>query len=64
MENLKLNSYNYLTAQKRKSLTFPAKHLLNKRLLCGEVLDFGCGYGKDVELLKAFADEARKCVYD
>lgn len=52
MENLKSNQYNHLTAKERETLSFPAKLLLNKNLLVGEVLDFGCGFGKDVELLK------------
>ncbi|MEI6854308.1 MAG: bifunctional class I SAM-dependent methyltransferase/HIT family protein [Bacteroidota bacterium] len=47
------NQYNYLTAKERDTLSFPAKLLLNKSLLVGEVLDFGCGFGKDVELLNA-----------
>lgn len=53
MENLKSNPYNHLTAKERDSISFPAKLILNKKLLIGEVLDFGCGFGKDVELLKA-----------
>ena len=53
MENLKSNSYSHLTAKEREQLSFPAKLLLNKKFLQGEVLDFGCGFGKDVELLKA-----------
>jgi SAM-dependent methyltransferase len=53
MEYLKSNPYSHLTAKERDSLSFPAKFLLNKKLLVGEVLDFGCGFGKDVELLKA-----------
>ena len=53
MENVKSNQYNYLTAKERETLSFPAKLLLNKSLLVGDVLDFGCGFGKDVELLKA-----------
>lgn len=53
MENLKSNPYNHLTAKERDSMSFPAKLLLNKSLLVGDVLDFGCGFGKDVELLKA-----------
>ncbi len=53
MENLKSNPYNHLTAKERDSMSFPAKLLLNKNLLVGDVLDFGCGFGKDVELLKA-----------
>ena len=46
------NSYNHLTAKERESISFPARHVLNKGLLLGEVLDFGCGFGKDVEVLK------------
>ncbi len=46
------NNYNHLTAKERHALSFPAKLLLNKNLLKGEVLDFGCGFGKDVELMK------------
>jgi diadenosine tetraphosphate (Ap4A) HIT family hydrolase len=45
------NSYSYLTAKERDSLSFPAKFVLNRDLLKGDVLDFGCGFGKDVELL-------------
>ena len=47
------NQYNYLTAKERETLSFPAKLLMNKNLLVGDVLDFGCGFGKDVELLNA-----------
>jgi len=47
------NLYSHLTAKERDRLSFPAKLILNKGLLVGEVLDFGCGFGKDVELLKA-----------
>jgi diadenosine tetraphosphate (Ap4A) HIT family hydrolase len=53
MENVKSNQYNYLTAKERETLSFPAKLLMNKGLLVGEILDFGCGLGRDVELLKA-----------
>ena len=52
MGNLKKNLYNYLTAKKRENLSFPGKFLLNKKLLVEDVLDFGCGFGKDVELLR------------
>lgn len=53
MENLKSNPNSHLTAKEREVLSFPAKFLLSKNLLRGEVLDFGCGFGKDVELLKS-----------
>jgi diadenosine tetraphosphate (Ap4A) HIT family hydrolase len=52
MENLKKNLYSHLTAKEREYLSFPARLLLNKKLLVGDVLDFGCGFGKDVELLE------------
>lgn len=52
MDNLKSNQYSHLTAKERDKLSFPAKLLLNKKFLVGDVLDFGCGFGKDVELLK------------
>jgi len=47
-----LNKYSHLTAKEREKLSFPAKLLLDKGLLLGSILDFGCGLGKDVELLK------------
>jgi diadenosine tetraphosphate (Ap4A) HIT family hydrolase len=53
MENLKSNPNSHLTAKERDNLSFPAKILLNQNLLAGDVLDFGCGYGSDVKLLKA-----------
>lgn len=53
MENLKSNPNSHLTAKERDSLSFPAKLLLNRKLLTGDVLDFGCGFGKDVQLLSA-----------
>ena len=49
---IQTNQYNHLTAKERETLSFPAKLLFNKCLLAGDVLDFGCGFGKDVELLK------------
>jgi diadenosine tetraphosphate (Ap4A) HIT family hydrolase len=52
MEYLSLNPHSYLTASKRKSLSSLARYLLKNELLSGEVLDFGCGFGNDVELLK------------
>lgn len=53
MENLNSNIFSHLTAKERKTLSFPAKILHNRKLLIGDVLDFGCGLGKDVELLQA-----------
>lgn len=45
------NLYSHLTAKERESISFPAKYVLHQNLLQGEVLDFGCGFGKDVEVL-------------
>ena len=53
MGNIKANPNSHLTAKERETLSFPAKIILNKNLLVGDVLDFGCGYGSDVKLLKA-----------
>lgn len=46
------NPNSHLTAKQREILSFPTKHLLNKGLVIGEVLDFGCGFGNDVKLLQ------------
>ena len=48
----KENNYTHLTAIKREYLSFPAKYLLKNKLLTGKILDFGCGHGKDVEILR------------
>ena len=46
------NSNSHLTAIERTSLSYPARIVLNQKNIIGKVLDFGCGIGKDVELLK------------
>ena len=46
------NQFSHLTAIERIYLSFPAKFLLDKNLLQGKVLDFGCGLGNDVKLLQ------------
>ena len=46
------NSNSHLTAIERTSLSYPARILLNQKKIKGKVLDFGCGIGKDVELLQ------------
>lgn len=48
----KENKYSHLTAIDRTYLSFPARSLLEKKLLKGAILDFGCGLGNDVKLLK------------
>jgi len=51
MEDLIMNSNSHLTAAERTKLSFTAQFLLQKNLLTGDVLDFGCGHGSDVKLL-------------
>ncbi|MFB8793052.1 MAG: bifunctional class I SAM-dependent methyltransferase/HIT family protein [Microcoleus sp.] len=46
------NKFSHLTAIERIYLSFPAKQLLDKNLLQGKILDFGCGFGNDVKLLQ------------
>lgn len=45
------NHFSHLTAKERTTLSFPAKILMERGLLIGEILDFGSGLGKDVEIL-------------
>ena len=46
------NKFSHLTAIERTKLSFPGKFLLGKQLLKGKILDFGCGFGNDVKLLR------------
>jgi len=48
----KLNEYTHLTAKERNTISFPARILLERNLLQGNTLDYGCGLGSDVTLLK------------
>lgn len=52
MENYNSNLYSYLTAKERTTMSMPTRMLLEKGFLKGRILDFGCGFGKDVEILK------------
>jgi diadenosine tetraphosphate (Ap4A) HIT family hydrolase len=45
------NHFSHLTAIERDRLSFPSQILVDRDLLSGRVLDFGCGWGKDVEVL-------------
>ena len=47
------NKYSHLTAKERDKMSFPTRILLERKLLNGCILDFGCGFGKDVEELKS-----------
>lgn len=46
------NDFSHLTAKERDAISFPARFVWRQGLLKGEILDFGCGFGKDVEVLK------------
>ncbi len=46
------NKFSHLTAIERTYLSFPAQFLLDKNLLEGLILDFGCGLGNDIKLLE------------
>ena len=46
------NKFSHLTAIERVKLSFPAQFLLEKNLLQGQILDFGCGFGNDTKLLQ------------
>jgi len=46
------NQFSHLTAKERVYLSVPTSFLLEKNLLQGKVLDFGCGFGNDVKLLR------------
>lgn len=46
------NKFSHLTAIERIHLSFPARFLLEKNLWRGRILDFGCGWGNDVKLLR------------
>lgn len=47
------NEFFYLTAKDRDKISFPARLLEERGLLKGRILDFGCGFGKDVEVLQS-----------
>jgi diadenosine tetraphosphate (Ap4A) HIT family hydrolase len=46
------NQFSHLTAIERVYLSFPAQFLLRNNFLKGKILDFGCGLGNDVKLLR------------
>ena len=45
------NKFSHLTAIDRSKLSSPVQFLLDRNLLQGRILDFGCGLGNDVKLL-------------
>lgn len=46
------NQFSHLTAIERVYLSFPVQFLLKNNFLKGKILDFGCGLGNDVKLLR------------
>lgn len=50
--NEKRINHPYLTAIKRTAISAPTRILVQRNLLRGRVLDFGCGYGFDTDDLK------------
>ncbi len=50
---MKQNLNKHLTAKERTTISFPARFVRQQGLIVGKTLDFGCGFGKDVELLRA-----------
>ncbi|MCF8309187.1 MAG: HIT domain-containing protein [Bacteroidales bacterium] len=45
------NIYNHLTAKERKKLSFPVRWLYQNGYLKGAILDYGCGFGNDADIL-------------
>ncbi len=45
------NEYSHLTAKERDKLSFPMNWLKQNNFIKGEILDFGCGFGSDANLL-------------
>ena len=50
---MKGNPNSHLTAKERDRVSYPTRWLFNQGLIKGEVLDYGCGFGKDVEFLNS-----------
>lgn len=46
------NPYSHLTAKERDRPSFPTRKLLGLGCIDGRVLDYGCGYGADVDFLR------------
>ena len=47
----KIVNQSWLTALRRGCMSAPARYLMCEGLLVGRILDFGCGYGYDVNAL-------------
>lgn len=49
---MKENPNSHLTAKERDKVSFPTRKLYNLGVIKGDMLDFGSGFGKDVEFLR------------
>ena len=45
------NKYTHLTAKERTKMSFPMNWLKRNSFLHGDILDFGCGHGTDIQYL-------------
>ncbi len=54
------NDYSHLTAKERDKLSFPMNWLKRNNLLKGKILDFGCGFGTDADILSKFGFNVSK----
>ena len=45
------NPHSHLTAKERDKVSYPTRWLYNRKLIDGDVLDYGCGYGADIDFL-------------
>jgi diadenosine tetraphosphate (Ap4A) HIT family hydrolase len=50
---MKGNPNSHLTAKERDKVSYPTRKLFNMGVIEGDVLDFGSGFGKDVEFLNS-----------
>ncbi len=48
----KIKNNPHLTAIERRTLSFPTRLLKERKLLIGDILDFGCGFGYDTDQLE------------
>src|SRR6056297_1787312 len=52
MDYVRRNLYSHLTAKERDKLSYPARILMEQNRLKGDILDYGCGFGSDVNFIK------------
>jgi len=54
------NNYSHFTAKERDKLSFPMNWLKRNNLLKGKILDFGCGFGTDADILNKSGFDVNK----